>query len=110
MTFRFPHKVTLAFSVATLGLAAAAPAGVISQWNFNSTTGDANTATGVSTPSSGSGTLGLVGGTTSTFAGGSPGDSNTTDNSGLNVTTFPAQGAGSGTAGVQFSASTAGQT
>ena len=84
----------------------------ITQWNFNSITNDANSATGTTTPSIGAGTLSNIGGTTSTFAAGSPGDPVGTtpaaDNSGYNVTAFPAQGTNSGTAGVQFNVSTAG--
>jgi hypothetical protein len=90
-------------------VAIAAHAVLITQWNFNSTTADSNVATGVLTPSTGSGTASLVGNTTSTFATGSPGGTATaTDNSGWNVSTFPAQGAGSGTAGSQFAVSTSG--
>lgn len=88
----------------------AVKAQTITQWNFNSTTPDANTATGALTPSTGAGSLALVGGTTSTFSSGSPGDPANagTDNSGLQTTTYPAQGTGSGTAGVQYNVSTAG--
>ena len=99
-------KPSLTFSaLASLLLAAlpgAAHAQTITAWNFNSTAPDANTSTGVLTPSTGSGSLSLAGGTTSTFSSGSPADP------GLNVTTFPAQSAGSGAAGVQFNVSTAG--
>src|SRR6476646_5537494 len=81
-------------------VSSASSAGVITQWTFNSTTPDATTSTGTTSPSTGSGTLALIGGTTSTFAGGSPADtSSATDNSGLNVAGFPAVGANSGTAG-----------
>lgn len=67
----------------------------VAQWNFNSTPPDANTGTGVTTPSTGSGTASLVGGTTATFASGDAGtgstDPATGDDSGWNVTAFPAQ-------------------
>src|SRR4051794_20751718 len=100
----------------TVALAAALFAGttaqgqVIAQWNFNSTTNDATVGTGTTTPAVGTGTATNIGGTTATFVSGSPGDPNTTDNSGWNLTSFPVQGTGSGTAGAQFAVSTAGQT
>ena len=82
----------------------------ISQWDFNSNPADASTSTGISTPSIGAGTISFLGGVTSTFAGGSPGDpaAGGNDNSGLNLTTWAAQGAGSGTRGLQVAVSTVG--
>lgn len=101
----------LAFSAVVLVVSPrAGQAQTLAQWNFNSVTNDATTSTGSLNPSTGTGTLTLVGGTTSTFSAGSPGDPNTTDNSGLQTTGYPAQGTGSGTAGVQFAVSTAGLT
>lgn len=67
----------------------------ITQWDFEND---------VITPSVGSGTASLVGGTTATFAngvGGSP-------NRGWNTTNYPAQSTGSGTRGVEFAFSTTG--
>jgi endonuclease/exonuclease/phosphatase family metal-dependent hydrolase len=83
--------------------------GVIAQWNFNSTSPDNNNGTGVITPSSGSGTASLVGGATATFATGdtSLDPSGSTDNSGWNTASYPAQGTGNKTRGVQFNVSTA---
>jgi len=66
---------------------------VITQWTFE---GD------VITPSTGSGTASLIGGTTATFATGNGGGR------GWNTTTYPAQSTNSGTAGTQYLASTAG--
>ncbi len=90
----------------------AANAVVVTQWNFNSPTPDANVATGTAEPNIGSGTLANVGGTTSTFASGdaSGGSSDPAvgDDSGYNITTFAAQGTGNLTRGVQFNTSTAG--
>ena len=90
----------------------AAASAQIAQWNFNSNPSDANTATGITTPNIGAGTLSNIGGTTTTFASGdaSGGSSDPAsgDDSGWNLTTFPAQGLGSGTAGIQALASTAG--
>ena len=68
-------------------------AATITQWNFDASS---------TTPSTGSGTANLVGGTTATFAGGNGGGF------GWNTTTYAAQSAGSGTRGVEFFASTAG--
>ncbi|HEU4470634.1 MAG TPA: choice-of-anchor I family protein [Flavisolibacter sp.] len=87
----------------------------IAQWNFNSTTPDANTASGSTAPSAGAGTILTVGGTTASFAsgasnGGSSDPSGGTDNSGWGITGWPAQGLAERTAGIQFNASTAGYT
>jgi hypothetical protein len=60
------------------------------QWYFNSTTPDANTGTGSTSPSIGSGLFALVGGTTSTFASSDANGGSTDpligDDSGLNTT------------------------
>jgi endonuclease/exonuclease/phosphatase family metal-dependent hydrolase len=84
---------------------------VFAQWNFNSITPDGSTATGTTTPSTGVGTASLVGGTTSTFATGDTtlDPAGSADNSGWNTTTYPAQGTGNKTHGVQFTVSTAGR-
>ncbi|GIW75459.1 MAG: hypothetical protein KatS3mg104_0522 [Phycisphaerae bacterium] len=87
-------------------------AATITQWNFNSPTPDGNTSTGTTSPSTGSGTATLIGGTTATFASGdaSGGSSDpaTGDDSGWNVTTWAAQSSGDKTRGVQFSVDTTG--
>lgn len=70
---------------------------VITQWDFE---GD------VTTPSSGAGTATLIGGTTATFATGYTGTS--TGGRAWNSAGYPAQGAGSNTAGVEFLVSTSG--
>ncbi|HAN47027.1 MAG TPA: hypothetical protein DCQ32_10840 [Cyanobacteria bacterium UBA8156] len=85
---------------------------IFTQWNFNSSPSDNNTSTGITTPSTGTGTASLVGGTTATFgsgdvSGGSS-DPTTGDDSGWNISTFPAQGASPKTAGVQFIVPTTG--
>ncbi|MFN5845537.1 MAG: choice-of-anchor I family protein [Flavobacteriia bacterium] len=77
-------------------------------WDFNSSVSDAAVGTGILTPVTGSGALTLLGGTTSTFATGNLADPNISDNSGLNLTTWPAQGTNPRTAGVQFDVSTSG--
>lgn len=85
------------------------PPGIIAQWNFNSSPADASTTTGSTTPSSGSGTASLFGGTTATFATGDPSlDPAASDNTGWNTANYPAQGAGNKTRGAQFSVSTVG--
>jgi hypothetical protein len=104
----------IALAAAAL-LPLAAHAQILAQWNFNSVVPDNNTGTGTTAPSTGSGTASLVGGTTGSFAsgsanGGSTDPAGTVDNSGWGVTTFAAQGADSGTRGVQFAVSTAGTT
>ncbi|HUK82663.1 MAG TPA: PEP-CTERM sorting domain-containing protein [Verrucomicrobiae bacterium] len=91
-----------------LATAAHAQTNIIAQWNFNSAIADGNNSTGTLVPSTGSGAAINIGGTTFTYNTGSPGDSNTADNSGWNLTTFATQGTGSGSAGAQFAASTAG--
>ena len=84
---------------------------VFAQWNFNSVTPDAAVATGTSSPSLGNGTASLVGGATATFATGDTtfDPAGTTDNSGWNTATYPAQGTGNKTRGAQFAVSTAGK-
>jgi endonuclease/exonuclease/phosphatase family metal-dependent hydrolase len=84
---------------------------VFAQWNFNSPTPDNNVSSGTLTPFIGSGTASLVGGATATFATGDTtfDPAGTTDNSGWNTATYPAQGAGNKTRGVQFAVSTAGR-
>ena len=88
-----------------LGCVNKSDADVITAWNFNSVVPDANTTTGTTAASAGTGTASLVGGTSATFATGA-GTIGGTDNSGWNVTTWAAQGTGSGTRGVQFSGGT----
>ena len=84
-------------------------ADVITGWNFNSVPPDAVLTTGTTATSVGSGTASLIGGTTATFATGA-GTIGGADNSAWNVTSWAAQGTGSGTRGVQFTGSTAGFT
>jgi hypothetical protein len=106
--------LTAAVSLAAASLATAAP---IAQWNFN---GDsATTVPGgnlAPTPSLGVGTASILGGISTSFAsgtanGGSSDPVNTTPpNYGWQTTTYPAQGAGSGTAGVRFDVPTTGVT
>ena len=84
---------------------------VFAQWNFNSITPDGTPTTGTTTPSTGTGTAALLNGTTATFATGDTAldPAGSTDNSGWNTTTYPAQGIGNKTRGVQFTVSTAGR-
>ena len=103
--------LTLAL-VAASSFAVQAQAVVVTQWNFNSTAADANTATGIITPAIGSGIASLIGGATSTFASGDAGtgssDPATGDDSGWNLSTFAAQNTGDKTRGAQFAVSTVG--
>ena len=64
---------------------------IITRWTFEGDTTD---------PAIGSGTASLIGGTTASFAIGNG------SGRGWNTTSYPAQGTGSGTAGVQFMVST----
>lgn len=77
-------------------------------WDFNSPTDDASTATGVTTPVSGTGTISNIGGVTNTFATGNNNDPNATDNSGYQSTGYPAQGTTPKTAGVELAVNTTG--
>jgi hypothetical protein len=81
-------------------------------WDFNSNPPDTNTATGVTTPSVGSGTAAVVGGLPSAFNQGADADpaSLGSDNSSWDITKGPPQGTGNKTAGVQFDISTADYT
>lgn len=103
-------KVLLSF--VALSVVAASQAQVLTQWNFNGTSGTI-------APSTGAGSALLVGGTTQAFAGGSRFDpAGGIDNPGANPTSspnwrwnvsgFPAASAASGTAGAQFNVSTLG--
>src|SRR5262245_57036301 len=106
-------KRTLGIAMALALLAAgSARAALFTQWNFNSLPADADPATGTLAPSLGVGTDSNIGGTTFNFASGdaSGGSSDPAagDDSGWNLTTWPAQGAANETAGAQFLSSTLG--
>ncbi|MCU0317279.1 MAG: PEP-CTERM sorting domain-containing protein [Fimbriimonadaceae bacterium] len=105
--------LVLAAAVVTVG---AANAQIITQWNFNGTS--ATTVPGGATSPTahiGTGTAALLGGVTASFssgtANGGSSDPVTTSpaNYGWQTTTYAAQGTGSGTRGVEFRVSTAGQ-
>src|SRR5258705_9479954 len=88
-----------------------ARAALLVQWNFNSNPPDPtnNFPTGTAEPSFGSGSASPVGGATATFASGTGStDPATVDDSAWNTATYPAQGTGNKTRGVQFSVSTLG--
>src|SRR5438552_8458892 len=88
-----------------------ARADVIAQWNFNSIPPDSATGTGTNQPSVGTGIATLVGSVTATYAAGSTNDpASSTDDSGWNTSSYPAQGTGNKTAGVQFNVSTLGNS
>ena len=81
----------------------------IAQWNFNSAVADNSTATGITTPSVGSGTIATIGGPAASFASGAANggssDPATTDNTGWGLTGWPAQGTNNKTAGIQLAVS-----
>ncbi|NJL14647.1 MAG: T9SS type A sorting domain-containing protein [Microscillaceae bacterium] len=108
------RKILLFLGILLMGQGLVSAQTIITQWNFNSETPDANTGTGNLSPSTGAGTASLVGGTTATFASGDAGngssDPATGDDSGWNISTFPAAATGSETAGIQFLVSTAGRS
>jgi endonuclease/exonuclease/phosphatase family metal-dependent hydrolase len=96
-------------SVATLAILFTNPV-VFAQWNFNSAPPDASSSTGSTAPSVGDGTASLTGGVTATFATGDTNlDTATTDNTGWNLTGYPAGTVSNKTAGAQFAVSTAGK-
>jgi hypothetical protein len=86
----------------------------LTQWNFNSNPADGNTATGIITPSTGTGTITSRGGTviTNFLTGlGSSDPAANADDSGLDVTGFPNQTSLPGTdktAGIEIAVSTVG--
>ena len=84
---------------------------VIAQWNFNSNPADADTRTGTTIPSLGSGSAASVGAVTQLFFTGSPSDPafGGGDNSGWSISSFPPQGTGNKQEGVQFNVSTSGR-
>lgn len=84
-------------------------ADIIAQWNFNSVPADGHPNTGTTAPSIGSGTGLSVGGVTEGFSSGSTNDpASSTDDSGWEITDYPAKETSNKTAGVQFNASTVG--
>ncbi|NUL82895.1 MAG: PEP-CTERM sorting domain-containing protein [Armatimonadetes bacterium] len=100
-------------------LAVSALADHLAFWDFNAvgTTGTSGTTLPIGGVYAATSSLELVGGATATFAAGSPQDDPITDtknifrnpghnNRGYNTTTYPAQGTGSGTRGVQFNVPT----
>lgn len=88
--------------------ASASAADIIAQWNFNSNPPDAVGSTGTTDPSVGAGSAVIVGGVTSTFVAGSTGDAGSADNTAWSTSSYPSQGQGNKTAGVEFRISTVG--
>ena len=80
----------------------------LAQWNFNSNPADANTGTGSTVASTGSGSASLVGVTATFAAGGMTDPAASTDNSGWNTASYPAQSTGNKSAGVKFTVNTTG--
>jgi hypothetical protein len=109
-------KTIFAATLAALvALATQSDAAIITQWNFNSNPADGSVSTGTTVPSIGAGTIAMAGGVASSFASGDanggstdPATGNPTDDSGLQTTTYPAQGAGNKSAGIRFDVSTVG--
>ena len=85
-----------------LGTGDALAGEVVTRWTFNG-------ASGTTSPSEGSGTASLVGGTTQTFPVGSPTDKFAEDsaqNRAWSIGTFPANSTGSGTRGAMWQVAT----
>ncbi len=81
------------------------PSVTLALWDFN----DTNAPVASPPPSIGAGAVSLVGGVSATLAAGASSDHNPTGtNLAWNTTSYPAQGAGNKTAGVQFNVSTLG--
>lgn len=100
-------RVLILFSCLTINLFYLSAQTTIGFWDFNFGN-DATPSTGTNLPAIGSGTISLIGGTTSTYAAGHASDPNGTDNSGLNTTTYPAQNTNPKTAGIQINVNTTG--
>ena len=123
MALHLTNKVAMIATGAVLGIAVlqgSAQAATLARWNFNSVPADANPATGILTPSTGTGTVSRIGGATGTppFAtaedGGGSSDPLVGDDSALNTTTYPDMlhpdaTALNKSAGVEFRVSTVGQ-
>ncbi len=75
---------------------------VVARYDFNSNPNDANTATGILTPTAGNSSITSIGGISQTFVSGNSNDLNITDNSGMQTTGYPAQSTFSETAGIQI--------
>ena len=75
---------------------------VVAKYDFNSNPNDATTATGTLTPTIGSSSIMILGGISQTFVSGNSNDLNTTDNSGMQTSVYPAQSTLSETAGIQI--------
>src|SRR5688572_2568733 len=86
-----------------------ARAATLAQWDFNSMTFDFDPTTGSLVPLVGSGTAARLGTTTESFTAANGGtDPNAGDNSNWRLATFPAQGTGNKTSGVEFRVDTTG--
>jgi hypothetical protein len=104
-------KTRFALVAAIAAFAGSAHADIL--WTFNSLPSDNASNTGTLSAEIGTGTASVFGGATSTFAsgnasGGSSDPDATNNDSGWNLTTWAAQGAGSGTRGAQFDTNTLG--
>jgi hypothetical protein len=102
------RRLSLSFFVVSV-LAPCTHAAVITAWDFNSQPPDADTGTGSTSASYGSGTASLIGGVGATFATGCTNDpAPGADNTGWNTKSYASQGTSNKLAGVQFNVSTEG--
>ena len=103
-----PLAIAFTLLVASTAAQSQTQTQTLTQWNFNSVTPDASTATGSLLPNLGSGLATLVG-TTGSFASGvGSTDPAAIDNSGWGTSGYATQGTGDRTRGVQFNVSTVG--
>jgi predicted extracellular nuclease len=102
----------IAAQMAFLPAMPAHAATTIAQWTFDGTSYTSSTIAIGPVPSAGSGSATLIGGTTASFAAGITGSCpitpTVTNNCAWNTTTYPAQGTGNLTAGIQLTVSTSG--
>src|SRR5437868_57644 len=91
-----------------LSLSLAVRADIICQWNFNSVPADADTGTGTTVPSIGTGSASIVGGVSPTYVTGdsSHDPAGNTDNSAWRTTAYPGVTNANKSAGVRFDVDT----
>jgi len=108
-------KKTVYTLLVALALAANAGADIIAQWNFNSTPPDGTSNTGTNVPSTGTGTIAVIGtviqnvsATQEYSSGNNSTDPATADDSAYHTRNYPPQNEGNKTSGIQVKVSTVG--
>jgi hypothetical protein len=103
-------RVILGILTICAASAAGLHAATITHWTFNSNPPDGDVGTGTTLPAVGNGTLGRLNGPSPTFATGVSGGGAAADDTAINTSSYPPQGTGNKTSGIQFGASTRGYT